>query len=89
MQKQSMIKTLKNKRGEAYLDTAFKILIAVVVGALIFSAIYTLFDQTILTRLSAQVNDIFSTGTSLVDSTVSNMNVNAVTDTALVYSLNC
>lgn len=66
MKKQnSILQTLKNKRGEAYIDTAFKILIAIVVGALIFSTIYTLFDETILSNLTSQVSSIFSTGTSL------------------------
>ena len=56
---------LKNKKGEAYIDTAFKILIAVVVGALLFTSIYALFNDTILTKLTEKVNTIFATGTSL------------------------
>lgn len=58
-------KMLKNKRGEAYIDTAFKILIAIVVGALLFTSIYALFNDTILTNLTSRVNTLFSTGTSL------------------------
>lgn len=65
---QTIFKNLKNKKGEAYIDTAFKILIAIVVGALLFSTIYTLFDTTILTKLTSQIDTLFSTGTSLVGS---------------------
>ena len=53
---------LNNKKGEAYIDTAFKILIAVVIGALLFTSIYALFSDTILTELSQKVTALFSTG---------------------------
>ena len=39
---------LCSQRGEGFVDTAVKILISVVVGALILSALYALFGETIL-----------------------------------------
>ena len=73
----SIIKTLKSKKGEAYIDTAFKILIAIVIGALLFTTIYTLFNQTILTQLTEKVNTIFATGTSLTLPVSNSTNVQA------------
>ena len=38
---------LKEKRGEGYVDTAIKILIAVVLGALLLAGLYALFNDTV------------------------------------------
>ena len=56
---------LKSKKGEMYIDTAFKILIAVVVGALIFNAVFALFNSTVLERLQDKIDTLFATTASL------------------------
>ena len=38
---------LKDKRGENYVDTAVKILIAVVIGALLLAGLYALFGDVV------------------------------------------
>ena len=40
--------TLLDQHGEGYVDTAVKILIAVVLGALLLAGLYTLFNDTVL-----------------------------------------
>ena len=45
---------LCNTRGEGYIDTAIKILIAVVLGAL-----YTLFGDTVLPTVTERVEEMF------------------------------
>jgi hypothetical protein len=41
-------KVLANNRAEGYIDTAIKILIAVVLGALLLAGLYSLFGDTVL-----------------------------------------
>lgn len=49
----------KNRRGEGYVDTGVKILIAVVIGALLLGGIYALFRTTILPSVNDKVEDLF------------------------------
>lgn len=51
---------LKNARGEGFVDTAIKILMAVVIGALVLAGLYLLFDQTVLPTLTKRVQDMFN-----------------------------
>ena len=51
---------LANNRGEGYVDTGVKILIAVVIGALLLAGLYTLFNSTIMPTVSAKVTELFS-----------------------------
>lgn len=51
---------LKEKSGETYVDTAVKILIAVVIGALLLGGLYLLFDGTVLPTLRTKVVDMFN-----------------------------
>ena len=51
---------LNNKKAEGYVDTGLKILIAVVIGALLLSGLYTLFDDTIMPTLTQKVKDLFN-----------------------------
>lgn len=53
---------LCSQRGEGFVDTAVKILISVVVGALILSALYALFGETILPTLRDRIVDMFNYG---------------------------
>lgn len=51
---------LSNTRGEGYIDTAVKILIAVVLGALLLAGLYTLFGDTVLPTVTQRVEDMFN-----------------------------
>lgn len=50
---------LENKKGEGYVDTDVKIIIAVVVGAVILGGLYALFDNIILPTLETRISDMF------------------------------
>ena len=51
---------LENKKGEGYVDTGVKIIIAVVVGAVILGGLYALFDNVILPRLNTEIQEMFN-----------------------------
>lgn len=51
---------LANNRGEVYVDTGVKILIAVVIGALLLAGLYTLFNTTIMPTVTSKVTELFS-----------------------------
>ena len=51
---------LTNNRGEGYVDTGVKILIAVVIGALLLAGLYTLFNTTIMPTVTTKVTELFS-----------------------------
>ena len=51
---------LANIRGEGYVDTGVKILIAVVIGALLLAGLYTLFNTTIMPTVTSKVTELFS-----------------------------
>lgn len=55
-----LMKKLKEKRAEGYVDTAIKILIAVVLGALLLAGLYALFDDTVLPTLVRRVEEMFN-----------------------------
>ena len=48
------------KRAEGYVDSGVKILIAVVIGALLLSGLYALFNTTIMPTVTKKVTDLFS-----------------------------
>ena len=50
---------LQNTSGEVYVDTAIKILIAVVLGALLLAGLYALFNDTVLPTLVRRVQEMF------------------------------
>lgn len=50
---------LASRSGEGFVDTALKILISVVVGALLLSGLYMLFKDTILPTLTQRIKDLF------------------------------
>jgi hypothetical protein len=39
---------LRSQRGEGFVDTAIKILMAVVIGALVLGGLYALFGETVM-----------------------------------------
>ena len=54
--------TLKNKSGEGHIDTAVKIIIAVVIGALLLGGLYLPFSNVILPQLDTEVGDMMDYG---------------------------
>lgn len=51
---------LKSRRGENFVDSGIKILIAVVIGALLLGGLYALFGDVILPTLNQKVTDMFN-----------------------------
>lgn len=51
---------LKDKKGENYVDTAVKILIAVVIGALLLAGLYTLFEDVVMPTLTNRIQAMFN-----------------------------
>lgn len=51
---------LANSSGEGFVDSAIKILMAVVIGALLLAGLYTLFGNTVLPTLTQRVIDMFN-----------------------------
>ncbi len=51
---------IENKKAEGYVDSGVKILIAVVIGALLLSLLYTLFNTTIMPTVTNKVTELFS-----------------------------
>lgn len=51
---------LAETSGEGYVDTAIKILIAVVLGALLLAGLYALFNDTVLPTLVERVEEMFN-----------------------------
>ena len=49
-----------NDRGEGYVDSGVKILIAVVIGALLLSGLYALFNTTIMPTVTTKITDLFN-----------------------------
>lgn len=51
---------LSSQCGEGFIDTAVKILISVVIGALLLAGLYTLFGETIMPQLQDRIQDMFN-----------------------------
>ena len=51
---------LEDDRGETYIDTAVKVLIAVVLGALLLAGLYALLDKTVLPTLVQRIKEMFN-----------------------------
>ena len=47
------------KKGEGYIDTALKIIIAVVIGGLLLAGLYTLFNVTVMPTLETKIDGFF------------------------------
>ena len=56
----SLPRLRSNRRAEGFVDTALKILMAVVIGALILAGLYALFGDTILPTLTRRITDLFN-----------------------------
>ena len=51
---------LKSNRGEGYIDTAVKILISVVLGALLLAGLYLLFGEVVMPTLNEKIKEMFN-----------------------------
>ena len=51
---------MKDTKGENYVDTAVKILIAVVLGALLLAGLYALFGGVVIPTLTQRIQDMFN-----------------------------
>ncbi len=51
---------VRNNKGEGYIDTAVKILIAVVLGALLLSGLYLLFGEVVMPTLNQKIKEMFN-----------------------------
>lgn len=51
---------IKCKRGEGYIDTAVKMIIAVVIGTLLLGGLYYIFNGIILPGLAERIQTLFS-----------------------------
>jgi len=61
MRKTISVRTaVNNKSGEGYIDTAVKILIAVVLGALLLAGLYLLFGEVVMPTLNQRIKDMFN-----------------------------
>lgn len=50
---------LTDRRGEGYVDTAVKILMAVVIGALVLAGLYALFGDVVMPTLTERIQEMF------------------------------
>ena len=51
---------VSNNRGEGYIDTAVKILISVVLGALLLAGLYLLFGDVVMPTLNEKIKEMFN-----------------------------
>ncbi len=54
------IERTAQERSENYVDTAVKILIAVVLGALLLAGLYALFGDVVMPTLTQRIQDMFN-----------------------------
>ena len=52
--------TVACKKAEGYVDSGVKILIAVVIGALLLTGLYALFNTTIMPTVTNEIVSLFS-----------------------------
>ena len=51
---------MRDKKGENYVDTAVKILIAIVIGALLLAGLYALFGDVVMPTLTRRIQEMFN-----------------------------
>ena len=51
---------VSNHKAEGYVDSGVKILIAVVIGALLLSLLYGLFNKTIMPTVTKKITELFN-----------------------------
>ena len=58
--KAKAVEVIETKTAETYVDTGVKVLIAVVVGALLLTPLYALFEDTIMPSVVTKVQGLFN-----------------------------
>ena len=56
----SVKRLIHEEKAENFVDTAIKILMAVVIGALLLAGLYKLFADTVLPTLTPRVTEMFN-----------------------------
>lgn len=51
---------LSNERGDFYISDAVKIIIAVVLGALLLAALTLIFNDTVIPKITQEINALFA-----------------------------
>ena len=51
---------LSNERGDFYISDGVKIIIAVVLGALLLTALTNIFNNTVIPRITTEITNLFS-----------------------------
>ena len=49
-----------HRSGEGYIDTAVKVLIAVVLGALVLAGLYAILNDTVMPTVTQKITEMFS-----------------------------
>lgn len=60
VQKNKMRLAVANNSGENYVDSAVKILIAVVLGSLLLAGLYALFGDVVMPTLKTKIQEMFN-----------------------------
>ena len=58
--KSKAVEVIETKTAETYVDTGVKVLIAVVIGALLLTLLYGLFEDTIMPSVVTKVQGLFN-----------------------------
>ena len=58
--KSKAVEVIETKTAETYVDTGVKVLIAVVIGALLLTLLYALFEDTIMPSVVTKVQGLFN-----------------------------
>ena len=58
--KTKAVEVIETKTAETYVDTGVKVLIAVVLGALLLTLLYGLFEDTIMPSVVTKVQGLFN-----------------------------
>ena len=58
--KAKAVEVIETKTAETYVDTGVKVLVAVVVGALLLTLLYALFEDTIMPSVVTKVQGLFN-----------------------------
>ncbi|WP_283608487.1 DUF6133 family protein [Faecalispora anaeroviscerum] len=51
---------MRSRKAEGFVDTAIKILISVVIGALLLAGLYALFGNTIMPTVTQRIKEMFN-----------------------------
>ena len=53
-------RAVSNNAGEGYIDTAVKVLIAVVLGALVLAGLYAVLNDTVMPTVTQRIQEMFN-----------------------------